>query len=270
MKNNDDQKVFQVYKNFINEFYSNIQRKEDFFIHPLAGIIFTCTERIFSHIDSCFYLIEKESLQSAEALSRVAYEYIVTIKYILEDDLNRFYNYFKNYTEFEKDRLYKWKKFIANEMDHIKKINHSFISKKEEALKIQEDLIELFFSQIESFNPKIEKFPNFFERFKNTGKELSYRTVYAGMSSQIHSNAEDILNKIGVVVRSNNSEEVKKKLKIETDNYSRLMVYITVKELYELLIVIEQKYLNIKLSIEEIKSIEKILLDIQMSIIIQM
>jgi hypothetical protein len=71
------------------------------------------------------------------------------------------------------------------------------------------------------------KWPTIAGRFKALRLEVDYRTIYAALCSQSHSDAEDLLNYF--VFKSLGNQDLLDKVALDTVNFSRLMLYFGVQ-----------------------------------------
>lgn len=146
---------------------------------------------------SCFLITQ---IQSSEVLCRTAVEASVNLHYIsIDDSVGKQIAYFKNYFFTERKQNKNWKNSVKNsEITQPNKDGHyGLIDEKELALNWQEyALQESLKLEGVNFNESSLKWPNIFERFSKINDEIGYRTVYAALCSQAHSDAEDIINEI--------------------------------------------------------------------------
>lgn len=162
---------------------------------------------------SCFLITH---LQSSEVLCRTAVEASVNLHYIsIGDSVEKQISYFKNYFSMERKQNRNWKKSVKeSDISQANKDGHfGLIEEKELALNWQEYALEESL-KLDGVNYKKNslKWPNIFERFSQIKDEIGYRTVYAALCSQAHSDAEDILNEIFTEVmpseKNNQSEQL--------------------------------------------------------------
>ena len=73
--------------------------------------------------------------------------------------------------------------------DHLARIDS-----KDELIERLDKIVEESFASMGVPPQPSPTWPNVFERFRSLGLELEYRTVYAALSSQVHNDAEDLLN----------------------------------------------------------------------------
>ena len=146
---------------------------------------------------SCFLIAE---IQSSEVLCRTAVEASVNLHYIsLDDSVGKQIAYFKSYFFTERKQNINWKKSVKHsDIAQSEKDGHyGLIDEKELALNWQEHALrESLKLDGVNFEESNLKWPNIFERFSKINDEIGYRTVYAALCSQAHSDAEDLINEI--------------------------------------------------------------------------
>lgn len=140
------------------------------------------------------------NLSSAEALCRVAIESSINLSYIAQKDtINRVFGYIKNYIEKEKKENRQWRdslRDIPNTPEKTETMQlimdkDMVLDKYAEILRGSFRLIGVDYDVIGSDWPK-----SVYDRFLAVGKEVEYRTVYAALCTQVHNDAEDILNNL--------------------------------------------------------------------------
>ena len=108
-----------------------------------------------------------------------------------------------------------------------KNYHRDLIRSKERCLDAYEEVLRNSFSQSGvDYDKSSESWPNVFERFSKIGKEVDYRTVYAGLCSQAHNDAEDVLN--GLMARVIEIEGMERAAEIEKYIYSLNMVLTSI------------------------------------------
>jgi hypothetical protein len=101
--------------------------------------------------------------------------------------------------------------------------------------------IEHFADAIGVKLPSKKGFPNFIGICTALNKAIDYRTVYMGMCSQAHHDAEDILNDL-IVGTSPNESNLSAQLERETNNFSIFLVMHAVRYYLECLEKIGTRY----------------------------
>ena len=133
---------------------------------------------------------------SCEALSRVAFESSVNVLYILNNPnrMERIFQYFSTYTSEERKQNQKWEKSIANLDPQDQIPQRRGMAQKTEFLNLAENFLGEIANQENVSYPPQKTSINTFDKFQDLSREIDYRTLYAAMSSQIHNDAEDLLN----------------------------------------------------------------------------
>lgn len=146
---------------------------------------------------SCFLLAQ---IQSTEALCRTAIEGSVNLHYVsLGDSMDHLIAYFKKYIDTERRQIQTWRDSIerSSHASDDKEVHFHSMAQKERALELYDSGLRESLSLIGiDYNSVDEKWPSIFDRFKAIGKEIEYRTVYAALCSQAHSDPEDLLNNL--------------------------------------------------------------------------
>jgi hypothetical protein len=141
---------------------------------------------------------------SSEALCRTALEGAVNLHYMsLGDSMSKQIAYFKNHLTTERKQNRTWKESVerSGHPADAKAQHFRAIADKDEALDRYEYILQHSLA-LDGVDFKVVdlKWPSIFDRFKEIQEEVGYRTVYAALCSQAHSDAEDILNKVSARV----------------------------------------------------------------------
>jgi hypothetical protein len=204
---------------------------DNLLLDPSWGIIQFMLDRAYQHIAGSLILYLAGMKSSCEALSRVAFESSVDVLYILKNPnrMERIFQYFSTYITEERKQNQKWERSISNLDAQDQILQKRGITQKTNYLDLVENFLGEVATQVNLSYPPQKSSINAYDRFQNLGGEIDYRTLYAAMSSQIHNDAEDLLNSFLLSAYSYRSEdkglEFRQKLAIETENFSRLMVY---------------------------------------------
>jgi len=155
------------------------------------GILLNMLDRIFEYTEGAIAAFAAGAPASSEVISRTAVEASVNLQYILrKDQTERLSQYFYSYLKKEQKEIRDWIKSIESLPPKEATIHRDAALKKKSVI----DHLKNFLDQ--SGLPIINSpyWPNVAERFRDLGLQTSYRTVYAALSSQTHSDAEDTLN----------------------------------------------------------------------------
>ena len=133
-------------------------------------------------------------------MCRTAIEASVNLHYIsIDDSVGKQIAYFKDYFIIKRKQNTKWKNSVKNsDISQSQKDGHyGLIDEKELALNWQEHALqESLRMDGVNFEGGSLNWPNICDRFSKINDEIGYRTVYAALCSQAHSDAEDIINEI--------------------------------------------------------------------------
>lgn len=195
-----------------------------------ASLLLQCVYRLREHLLSLLLVHVRAFPSSAEALSRVVVETSVNVAYLcVGERLERFNEYFADYIERERTENRKWQKESDSISAAGKEIQNRQIRRKNKALDTYEDLLSEVYGQMGRSYNKGKRWPNAFERFRALGKQLGYRTVYAALSSQVHNDAEDLLN-VFLVRSMDPTGRGKEAVEDERWSFGRGMVLVALSE----------------------------------------
>lgn len=205
-----------------------------------AKILHDMFERAHEHTYCAATCLKRGNAASAEALCRVSLEASITLSYVSQNDLLPTISaYFQEYLTSEEKQNKIWRGSIDSSPhdSRVKAAHFLELSNKEKAIEVYRQILNEWLAEGNAAPlDKSFKFPNIFERFKDTGKELSYRTVYAALCSQSHADAEDIINFLMSRLIPQGSIERKKyyrNIKRENIWFSTFMVIIAISEFIE-------------------------------------
>lgn len=185
--------------------------------------------RTCEYVASALVLFLSHQFPSVEIVSRTAIESAINLMYVLETDkpLERFMRYFSVYVQGERRQNRLWKKSIEALSQDEKAFQIKHVAEKDKALDNYEEFLKLLsFSAGISYEGNA-KWPNLSDRFKAIGKEVDYRTVYASLCSQAHSDAEDLLNRTMAysLEYSTGRTGLGKQVALEAINFSLKSIY---------------------------------------------
>src|SRR5215471_1690624 len=150
--------------------------------------------RVYDHVEGGFISLFSGTWTSVEVICRAAIEAAINVLYVLESDTaNRISQYISHY--FEETRKagnkYKSVKPQSNDLDSIEIISESEAS---EGLHSREQHIRTVFQYDGIPFGKTGWPKQISERFKKVGREFEYHDIYAALSSQVHSDAEALID----------------------------------------------------------------------------
>ena len=164
--------------------------------NPIWGITSELRDRVHTYTNASFANYIMGQHLAGEVLSRTTAESSLGLKYILsQDHTDGFASFIKNYINKENERIRKWKN-TAILLNGIEKETHLEMANIRQATIDAIDNKEIWNNFEIDITKETLNWPNIFELFKQTGSELDYRTIYAMMCAQVHSDAGDIINRI--------------------------------------------------------------------------
>ncbi len=177
----------------------------------------------------CFLI---NQFPSSEALCRIVIEGAVNLNYIsIGDSMGKQIAYFKNHLETERKQNVNWRRSVENSDYSTDAKNHHFekINKKEDALNFYENSLRQSLALADvDYDSSNLPWSSIFDRFREIGDEVGYRTVYAALCSQVHCDAEDILNRIMSRVIEN-IEGLEEAQMVEQYHFSLYMILTAIK-----------------------------------------
>jgi Family of unknown function (DUF5677) len=195
---------------------------------PTSGLLFNMLNRNFEVVEGAVVAFLSECGPTAELSSRAAIEFAASLMYILRGDRRlRLMAYFDDYITGVRLQVKRWRDTIvklpvAHREDHTKAV-----AQREQANEALGGMVE---QMRESFGVSAQRevWPSVAGRFEAIGASDHYRTVYARLSSQTHSDAEETLRYfVGV---TSGSEELMNKMGVETIELTRMMLLFAVSD----------------------------------------
>ncbi len=164
--------------------------------NPIWGIASELRDRVHTYTSASYANYVMGNYLSGEVLSRTATESSIGLKYIMsQPETSGFASFIKTYIDKENERIRKWKN-TASTLTGEQKDSHLMMANiRQEAIDNinKNEIWQNFNINIEG---EIASWPNIFGLFKETGSEVDYRTIYAMMCSQVHSDAGDVINRV--------------------------------------------------------------------------
>jgi hypothetical protein len=198
---------------------------------PTWVILLSMLHRIFEHEESIIISFFTGAWASVEILARVVMESSVNVMYILDRDrAARLIQYFKYYFKNTKTSINRYMKLIESASDsdkaELKKVgerNRSILKRREESL--------FHVLKLDNIHSKTSTpWPNsVYNKFEVLGLELDYRTYYASLSSQVHDDADSLIDYIlsqSIQVSDVSDKNIATK---EIFNWIRLYSYLGLK-----------------------------------------
>jgi hypothetical protein len=165
---------------------------------PSWGLLQRMYERAVRHAGACLVLLTNQRYAAAEALCRTLVESSVNLYYCsVGDSIGTILSYFKDHIQTERKQNRAWREEVSKPAlsEQEKAVHFEHIDHKDGVLASYERALQVIFQQI-GYQHSVgsDVWPSIFDRFKAIGKEIDYRTVYAALCSQAHSDPEDLLN----------------------------------------------------------------------------
>ena len=200
-------------------------------LDPLWALLRSMLNRIFGHVEGAIVAYVTGSTASSEVISRTAIESAINLLYILVDERkgNRIAQYLAHYFNNEQREIDQWLKAASKLAGEAQKVHQLAATEKRTRIHKLQGTTDFSLSQVglPTTEASATNWPKISERFRLLGLEIDYRTVYAGLCSQTHNDAEDLLNYFFAVASGN--QELIDKAALETVNFSRFMLYFAVK-----------------------------------------
>lgn len=193
---------------------------------PAVGLLLNLLRRVFEHLDAAIVSFTTASATSSEGLSRAAVELAVSIRYILAGQPEtRVAAFLADYVNIEERRLRNWQQEVASLSEPERRVHNQEIERRRSGVVAMGDLVSHLRQEFiaHGASPVAEAWPNIGARFRAIGDAVSYRTFYARMSSQVHSDAEETIRCL--VARVSGDAALAERMAIETIWFSRLGLY---------------------------------------------
>ena len=195
---------------------------------PTSGLLFNMLNRNFETVEGAIVAFLSGCGPTSELSSRAAIEFAASIMYILQRDRRlRLLAYFSDYVTGVRRQVKHWRDTIARLPVADREDHTRAVAQREQANEALRGIVEQMRVSF-SVGTQQETWPNVAARFEAIGAADHYRTVYARLSSQTHSDAEETLRYfVGVM---SGSEELMDKMRIETVEFTRMMLLFAVSD----------------------------------------
>jgi hypothetical protein len=167
---------------------------------PTWAITRSMLDRVYEHLGGGFISLFTGAWSSVEIICRAAIEAAINVLYVLESDTaNRVSQYISHYFEEINKAIDKYEDVKSkNNVESSMEINSA--TEARERLNSRKKYIEAVFQNDGIPFDKAGWPKNVIERFKKAGREFEYREIYATLSSQIHNDADALIDY--VIVKS--------------------------------------------------------------------
>jgi len=197
---------------------------------PTSGLLLNMLNRNFEAVDGAVLAFVTGCGPTSELSSRASIEFSASIAYILLGDRRRrLLSYFKDYIGQAQLQARKWREAIPNLPPAVHAEHDKGVALRQEG----NDALAWVVERIrETFGigaqDSIEAWPKVAGRFEAIGSSDHYRTVYARLSSQTHSDAEETLRYF--VGKISGNETLFNQMAIETVEFTRMMLLFAVAD----------------------------------------
>jgi hypothetical protein len=195
-----------------------------------SGMILYLLHRGLEHLEAAIVGFTTSSELSSEVLSRASLELSGSIEFILQGQPeSRLLAYFENYLSGESKRFTYWQRAIDPESEDDNRIHTHHINPRREGVEAMSSFVTRLREEFVAAGVPVrpEQWPDVASRFEASKAAVGYRTFYARMSGQVHSDAEETIR--AVMARVSEKASLVKRMAIESRSFSRLMLYFAVK-----------------------------------------
>jgi hypothetical protein len=233
VENNEDNQLIYWLTKLGTKLNKNIEEKDLGRLsseEPTWVILLSMLHRVFENTEGVIISYFTGCWSSVEILARVVMESSVNVMYVLDcnksDRLTQYLNYYFN--ECEK-RINKY----LNEIDSIPDSEKTdFFQAAERSRKILKERKKYLFKILKTdnihSNTDKSSWLNAYDRFKYFNLQVDYRQYYSTLSSQVHNDAESLIDYILFKSIQGIDNNIKVK---EVHNWIRLYSYIALKYL---------------------------------------
>jgi hypothetical protein len=193
-----------------------------------SGLLFNMLNRNFLVVEGALVAFLSECGPTAELSSRAAIEFAASLTYILLGDRRlRLMAYFDDYISGVRLQVKHWRDVIAKRPLAHRDLHIKAVAQREHANELLSGIVEQMRQSLVVTDER-EVWPSVAGRFEAIGASDHYRTVYARLSSQTHSDAEETLRYfVGVM---SDSEELMNRIGLETIEFTGMMVLFAVSD----------------------------------------
>jgi hypothetical protein len=195
---------------------------------PASGLLFNMLNRNFETVEGAIVSFLSGCGPTSELSSRAAIEFAVSITFILRGDRRlRLLAYLDHYISGVHLQIKHWRHAVAKLSIAAQQDHSRAIIQKEQANEALSGIVEQIRMSF-GVGAQHEVWPNVAGRFEAVGASSRYRTVYARLSSQTHSDAEETLRYfVGVI---SGSQELMRQIGTETVEFTRMMLFFAVSD----------------------------------------
>ena len=228
IKGSEVQAIYWIERSYILYSQAATENCDRLMLDASWGYVHFLLEKIHEHVASSIiqYLLGFHA--SGEIIARTVIESSVNVLYIMQGEsrIERIVEYILSYIHQERKQNTQWKETISKEDRENQTFYLAGLSQKAQYLEGAEKILMEGLKNEPSITscPSPNSWGNIYDRFCALGEKMGYRTIYAAASSQVHSDAEDLLNEF-LIALSPATEHYGNMLSSETSNFSRMIVY---------------------------------------------
>jgi hypothetical protein len=195
---------------------------------PTSGLLFNMLNRNFEAVEGAVVAFLSECGPTSELSSRAAIELAASIMFILQGNRRlRLLAYLDDYIKGVRIQVRRWRDTIPKLRGDAQPDHSRAISQREQANEVLSRIVEQIRLNF-GVGTQQEVWPSVAGRFEAVGAADHYRTVYARLSSQTHSDAEETLRYfVGAI---SGSAELMDNMGIETVEFTRMMLFFAVSD----------------------------------------
>lgn len=165
---------------------------------PTWAITRSMLDRVYEHVIGGFVCLFTGTWSSVEIICRASLEASVNVLYVLDADTpNRLSQYVSNYFVGASKAIDRYEQLVTR--DAIKG-GPDWATKARDILETRQELVEGVFDHEDIPFGKGGWPKTIIERFKALDREFEYREIYASLSSQVHNDADALIDFIMVTV----------------------------------------------------------------------
>lgn len=205
----------------IKQDYSKLDNNE--LSDSAIGLLLQMLDRNFEHAEASIVAFVTGCGSSAEVITRASVESSVNIIYILSGErADRLKSYFEHYFSQVDSQTDKWETESMKLQPHETALQKVGIEKRRAANETVRTLMRSILGEAKGTRwPK-----SVLQRFSEIEDALSYRTIYARMSSETHSDAEETVRYF--LGKVHNDPTILEKMALETIEMTRFYIYYAV------------------------------------------
>jgi hypothetical protein len=201
--------------------------EEKLVAEPTIGVLDHLLDRAYKHVAASVVCFATKNSATAAIAARAAMQVSTNVRYILAGDRNsRFLAWLRDFLVHDLKQINSWERALSNYSDDEAEDHRERIHRRLLVRAQWEELVKRLEQEFESIgvDHSDEVWPSRIERrFEVIGELISYRTVYARMSSQTHANAEETISYF--FSKALGDEQLLRQMSLETLAFSEYLVH---------------------------------------------